>query len=119
MRFKGAYGLLPLLFLAFGCVLALSGSQAFAQSAAVTSLVVNTSNAGVPNVQIIFTNQKIGKALQAKTGSSGTYSLPYVQPGTYTLGATATMRRKTSRSVPRRIWNWMSSFRAAAQPVPA
>lgn len=60
---------------------------AFAQSAAITGIVVDPSNAAIPNVKIVLTNVKTQTTVQGKTNGSGAYSLPFVQPGVYTLAA--------------------------------
>ncbi len=67
----------------------LPGSVALAQSAAVTGSISDASHAMLPNVAVTLTNQDTGAALQAKSNKAGLYSLPFVQPGTYTLSADA------------------------------
>jgi hypothetical protein len=60
-----------------------------AQSAAVSGLVIDPSGTSVPNVQITFTNERTGVVRHSKTDNVGMYSLPFVQPGKYTLCAEA------------------------------
>lgn len=60
-----------------------------AQTAAVTGLVVDPSNSVVPNAQITLTEREKGVTLHSSTNSTGVFSLPFVQPGTYVLEADA------------------------------
>jgi hypothetical protein len=72
------------------CFLLLSvllSQSAHAQNAAVSGLVTDSSGALVPNVQVTLTNERTGIAQHSKTDGKGLYSLPFVQPGQYTLSA--------------------------------
>ncbi len=77
----------PVFSLVLGFILLCLGRLAFAQSAAITGLVIDPSSSVIPDVQISLTNQQTGTAFHGKTNGSGVYALPFVQPGTYTLTA--------------------------------
>lgn len=47
--------------------------------------VVDSTNAVVANANVRITNESTGVSFQAKTSSIGTYSIPSLTPGTYTV----------------------------------
>jgi hypothetical protein len=55
----------------------------------ITSTIVgrvnDPSDAAVPDAQVTVTNTDTGIATNGRTGSSGTYSIPELQPGTYSV----------------------------------
>ncbi len=60
-----------------------------AQSASITGSISDPQRSVLPNIPITLTSQETGAAIQGKSNGSGVYSLPFVQPGTYTLSADA------------------------------
>ncbi len=83
LRFRTLFALLPL-FCAFGLFL-FPGAPVFAQSASVSGRVIDPSSAVVRKAQITFTDLAKGTSQTTQTNDGGFYSLPFVQPGTYTL----------------------------------
>lgn len=75
--------LLPL-FCVFGLLL-FSDIPASAQSASVSGRVIDPSSAIVRKAQITFTDMAKGTSQTTQTNDGGFYSLPFVQPGIYTL----------------------------------
>ncbi len=73
-----------LLFLFLGLIY-FSGSAAFAQSASISGIITDPSGAVISNAQVTLTSKAEGTSLQAKSNSSGFYSLPFVPPGGYTM----------------------------------
>ena len=55
----------------------------------VNGRVTDSSGAVVPNVEVTLTNTETGVKATGRTNHSGTYDIPYVQPGTYGLAAAA------------------------------
>jgi hypothetical protein len=55
----------------------------------ITGTVTDPSGAGVPNAQVMATNQATGSKQQVVTNSAGSYNLPDIQPGTYNLEVSA------------------------------
>src|SRR5262245_10039258 len=47
--------------------------------------VVDASGAVVPNASITVTNEDTGVSYEAKTGTAGTFSIPSLTPGLYTV----------------------------------
>src|SRR5215472_6312983 len=76
-------------FLAFSLV-CLLGTMAWSQGSTsrVEGIVVDSSGAVVPNASVRVTNEDTGVSYEAKTGSTGTYSIPSLTPGPYTVSAT-------------------------------
>lgn len=83
-RFASLYSLSVLLFFLMVC-----GSVANAQSAALGGVVMDPSSAMVRDAQVTVTNQRTSVALHTKTNGSGLYSVPFIQPGLYTLAVEA------------------------------
>jgi Carboxypeptidase regulatory-like domain/TonB dependent receptor len=50
--------------------------------------VVDVTNAVIPNAAVKVTNEDTGVTYDAKTGSTGTYTIPSLTPGTYTVTVT-------------------------------
>jgi len=70
-------------------VMLLAGLQALAQSASVSGQVTDPSSALVRAAKVSLTNELTNVAEHSTTNDRGMYSLPYVQPGKYTLNAEA------------------------------
>ena len=70
--------------------LALSSiSYAQIRSATITGTVRDASQAIVPDVDVVVTQQETGFVTTIKTTASGSYTAPYLPAGTYTLAVTA------------------------------
>jgi carboxypeptidase family protein len=61
---------------------ALYGQQV---EATLFGFVTDPANAGVPDAQITVANEATGVAVAARTGPDGSYNVPALRPGTYTL----------------------------------
>src|SRR6202041_848916 len=59
----------------------------FAQedTATITGVVTDPSGALVPNATVKATNDANGASLSVKTNAQGVYTIPYLQPGVYTV----------------------------------
>ena len=62
-----------------------SGSLAFSQTASISGTVLDTSGAGVPDAKVTATSTATGQARSAQTAASGSYALPNLAPGQYSL----------------------------------
>ena len=62
-------------------------TSALAQSASVTGIATDTSNAIIPGVSITAENTKTGVTTTTLTNESGVYTFPTLQTGTYRLKA--------------------------------
>ena len=76
--------------LALTCVLAAMGSTlAYGQggntSAPLTGTVVDASGAPVPGANVVVKNEGTGASYQAVSGEKGTFAVPALQAGTYTV----------------------------------
>jgi Carboxypeptidase regulatory-like domain len=73
--------------LAFFSLALCSIQTAFAQSTAATlnGSVTDTAGAVIPDAQVVITNQATSQAVQARSSSDGTYSVPGLTSGTYDL----------------------------------
>jgi hypothetical protein len=71
------------------CVLALGSAPAFAQGAsaasALTGVVVDKDGGVIPGVTVTAKNDATGVSQTTTTNSSGAYSFPTMDPGTYTV----------------------------------
>src|SRR5579862_2209540 len=69
--------------------LALFGSGAWGQiiSSSIVGQVTDQTGAAIPEVALTATNQGTGASVKVTTDSTGAYSIPDLQPGTYTLQA--------------------------------
>jgi hypothetical protein len=56
-----------------------------ATTGAITGTVTDSSNAVVPNATVTVTSTETGQARTATTGSSGTYTVGFLPPGSYTV----------------------------------
>jgi Carboxypeptidase regulatory-like domain len=56
-----------------------------ATTGAITGTVVDSSNAVIPNVKITVTSTATGQARTATSSSSGTYTVGFLPPGTYSV----------------------------------
>lgn len=63
----------------------------------ITGRVVDTSGAVVPGAEVHAVNVQSGASAGAVTSASGTYSIPYLLPGTYTVSAEQKGFKKTER----------------------
>src|ERR1019366_10589033 len=70
----------------------LVGIPAWGQTITSTILgqVNDPSGSAVPEAQVTVTNAETGISTQGVSGSSGAYSIPQLQPGTYNLTITKT-----------------------------
>jgi hypothetical protein len=78
-----------------GSVLALlltASCGLFAQEfrATLTGVISDPSGAAVPNATVRATNNATNQSKEAKSNSEGVYTLPYLDPGVYTVEITAT-----------------------------
>ncbi len=60
-----------------------------AQSAALGGIVMDPASAVVPNAGVTLTNERTSVVQQAKTNGTGLYTIPFLQPGKYTLAVEA------------------------------
>src|SRR5215475_9989983 len=76
-----------LLTIALVCLLA---GPAWSQvsSSRIEGTVVDATNAVIANASVKVTNEDTGVSFDAKTGSTGTYTVPSLTPGTYTVKVT-------------------------------
>jgi hypothetical protein len=76
----------------FSFLLGLVSVVAFGQDfrATVTGQVTDASGAVIPDATVKITSQANNSVKQATTNSSGNYTLPYLDPGNYTVEVTAT-----------------------------
>src|SRR6516165_2547050 len=65
---------------------------------ALAGLVSDDSGAVVPGVTIEATNTATGQLRTTVTGTDGYYTIPQVQPGTYTVRATITGFKEVTRT---------------------
>ena len=56
-------------------------------SSSIVGTVTDASGAGVPHARITVTNEGTGISVEAETDGTGAYSVPNLQPGTYTVAA--------------------------------
>lgn len=72
--------------MAFCCLLNPSG-PAWAQikSAAITGIVTDSSGAVVPGANVTVVSQETNQTATAATDSTGSFTVPYLAPGTYTV----------------------------------
>ena len=87
------------LVLALGCLLGLAPSLAHAQATgSISGTAKDDSGAVLPGVTIEATNTATNSTRTAITGADGFYTIPLVQPGTYTVKASLTGFSTLSRS---------------------
>jgi hypothetical protein len=60
-------------------------SAAFAQTAQVTGRITDTSEAQVPDVQVVVTNTSTGAVSKTVSNTSGVYTVPSLPIGSYTV----------------------------------
>ena len=70
-----------------GVVLVSGRAMAQAVTATVVGTITDTTGAVVPNVPVTLTNQDTGVVTNGKANGSGNYEFTFLQPGTYTVGA--------------------------------
>src|SRR5215471_9536313 len=70
-------------------LLAIIVSTAFAQQATIQGVVSDASGASVPSANISIRNVKTGVQQTVATNAQGFYSVPFLVPGAYEIGATA------------------------------
>jgi hypothetical protein len=79
----------PLAF-ALACLLSLMPSALLAQqSGSINGAVTDESGGAIPNAQVILTNGAQGTTSNATSNSSGEYTFPALEAGTYNLQVTA------------------------------
>ena len=77
------------LVLALGCLLGLAPDLAHAQATgSISGTAKDESGAVLPGVTVEATNSSTNSVRSATTGPDGFYTIPLVQPGTYTVKAT-------------------------------
>lgn len=74
-------------FLAMLGLIILSGGIALAQvkSSSITGIITDPSGAVVPNASVVVTNQDTNIATEVKTNAEGSYNVPYLSAGRYSL----------------------------------
>ena len=87
--------LLALLALLLPC--ALPGPAAAQATGSINGVVSDPSESVLPGVTIEVTNIATNQTRRAVTGSDGFYTVPLLQPGSYTVKATLAGFRTTSR----------------------
>jgi hypothetical protein len=73
------------LFLVFALALGATVSRAQSVASSVKGVVVDTSQAGIPGAGCTLADQGTGRALTAAAWTDGSFTMPNVPPGTYTL----------------------------------
>lgn len=87
------------LVLALGCLLGLAPGLAYAQATgSISGTAKDESGAVLPGVTIEATNTATNSVRTAVTGADGFYTIPLVQPGTYTVKASLAGFSNLSRS---------------------
>lgn len=78
------------------CVFALSATLALAQSdnTSVSGTIVDSSGGSIANAKIVLKNQNTGAVRETTSGSAGTYTIPSIPSGTYTLTVEVTGFKK-------------------------
>jgi hypothetical protein len=73
------------------CVLALSvATSAFAQTTSISGVVKDSAGGVIPGATVVVKDNTTGTAYEAVTNSTGAFSIPAIQAGTYTVTATLT-----------------------------
>jgi len=86
----------------FTLLLAIIALPAYPQSLTsgdVTGIVTDQSGAVLPNANVTLTNNQTGAAATRTTNSLGAYRFPLLNPGSYTVSATAQGFQTTKQSV--------------------
>jgi hypothetical protein len=80
-------GLMEIAFLTIFifCAVAFRAAAQNAMSATAVGTVTDPAGAVVPNATVIFTNNATGVSTNGTTNADGSYYVPYLAPGTYTL----------------------------------
>src|ERR1700746_3566516 len=71
-------------FTLFLCLLLAAIASSQVSTSRIEGTVVDNTNAAVPGADVRATNENTGVSYEAKTSSSGTYSIPSLTPGVYT-----------------------------------
>lgn len=82
MSCGGNSRILPLMLI---CLLASMTVWAQVSTSRIEGTVVDATNAIVPNAQVKVTNENTGINYETKTSSSGSYTIPSLAPGLYTI----------------------------------
>lgn len=72
--------------------------QLTAQQARVEGRIFDPGGALIPNVTVVAQNEETGVRTQAVSNDAGTYVLPFLQPGRYTLTVSQTGFKRYARS---------------------
>jgi hypothetical protein len=59
--------------------------------------VTDPSGGVVPQASVVITNDATGAVYRARTNHEGTYTMPFIQPGTYTVAAKAAGFKQSTR----------------------
>ncbi|MBV9084286.1 MAG: carboxypeptidase regulatory-like domain-containing protein, partial [Acidobacteriaceae bacterium] len=80
-------------------VLLCAAGSVFAQSqlATVSGTITDPSGSAVPGAKVHLVNTETGESWHAETEAAGTYFIPLVKPGTYTLTVDANGFKKSTR----------------------
>jgi hypothetical protein len=88
MKFSGIQRSLPTILLLL-VLASFTTTLALGQNASFTGHVTDSSGAAVVRAQIVVRNQETGDRVSTATTGAGDYTVPYLQPGRYTLTAAA------------------------------
>jgi outer membrane receptor protein involved in Fe transport len=75
----------------------LCAALAWGQSASITGIVTDTTDALIPGVEVVVTNVATGVSRTAVSNQQGNYSVPLLQPGQYRVTAQASGFKPLSR----------------------
>ncbi len=89
-----------LVLLAFAIALLFAGSALHAQDthATINGQVTDASGAAVPGASVQVTNAKTNATVSTKANSTGLYTVPFLDPGTYVVTAEAPGFKKIERA---------------------
>jgi hypothetical protein len=71
--------------LSLAALLLFGSVSAFAQTTSIVGVVVDTAGAVVPGASVVAKNPKTGTSFEAVTSGAGTFTIPSVPTGTYTV----------------------------------
>ncbi|MGA7521308.1 MAG: TonB-dependent receptor [Acidobacteriaceae bacterium] len=67
------------------CLIVVGSRVAFGQAAELQGRVADSSGAVVPDASVTVTNNATGVTVKSKTNGDGQYTVPFLQPGDYTI----------------------------------